>query len=95
MFDDGNLFIYFVKDIMDIWLDSGLSWSAVLAEGKADLYMEGIDQFTGWFQSSLLTSIALQGTPPFKYAMFKVSLKRRHSEFLDSSKETTVASTTS
>ena len=51
---------------MDIWLDSGLSWSTVLPEGKADIYIEGMDQFTGWFQSSLLTSIALQGTSPFK-----------------------------
>lgn len=54
------------QDIMDIWFDSGLSWSSVLPEGKADLYLEGLDQFNGWFQSSLLTSIALQGSPPFK-----------------------------
>ncbi|XP_011689136.1 PREDICTED: isoleucine--tRNA ligase, mitochondrial [Wasmannia auropunctata] len=52
-------------DIMDIWLDSGLSWSAVLPEHKADLYLEGMDQFRGWFQSSLLTSIALQERPPY------------------------------
>ncbi|XP_071637863.1 isoleucine--tRNA ligase, mitochondrial [Temnothorax longispinosus] len=52
-------------DIMDIWLDSGLSWSAVLPEHKADLYLEGMDQFRGWFQSSLLTSIALQDRSPY------------------------------
>ncbi|XP_012218366.2 isoleucine--tRNA ligase, mitochondrial [Linepithema humile] len=52
-------------DIMDIWLDSGLSWSAVLPECKADLYLEGMDQFRGWFQSSLLTSIALQKRSPY------------------------------
>ncbi|EFN83779.1 isoleucine--tRNA ligase, mitochondrial [Harpegnathos saltator] len=52
-------------DIMDIWLDSGLSWSSVLPEHKADLYLEGMDQFRGWFQSSLLTSIALQKRPPY------------------------------
>ncbi|KAL6442003.1 hypothetical protein ACFW04_002386 [Cataglyphis niger] len=52
-------------DIMDIWLDSGLSWSAVLPEYKADLYLEGMDQFRGWFQSSLLTSIALQERSPY------------------------------
>ncbi|XP_012524598.2 isoleucine--tRNA ligase, mitochondrial [Monomorium pharaonis] len=52
-------------DIMDIWLDSGLSWSAVLPEHKADLYLEGMDQFRGWFQSSLLTSIALQERAPY------------------------------
>ncbi|XP_034940166.1 isoleucine--tRNA ligase, mitochondrial [Chelonus insularis] len=54
------------NDIMDVWFDSGISWSAVLPEGRADLYLEGMDQFNGWFQSSLLTSIALQGVPPFK-----------------------------
>ncbi|XP_046743314.1 isoleucine--tRNA ligase, mitochondrial [Diprion similis] len=54
------------QDILDIWFDSGISWSTVLPDGKADLYLEGIDQFTGWFQSSLLTSIALQGAAPYK-----------------------------
>ncbi|XP_048504759.1 isoleucine--tRNA ligase, mitochondrial isoform X2 [Athalia rosae] len=54
------------EDILDIWFDSGISWSAVLPNGKADLYLEGIDQFTGWFQASLLTSVALQGTAPYK-----------------------------
>ncbi|KAF7994167.1 hypothetical protein HCN44_011436 [Aphidius gifuensis] len=54
------------QDIMDIWFDSGVSWSSVLPDGKADLYLEGMDQFNGWFQSSLLTSIALQDVPPFK-----------------------------
>ncbi|KAG5339675.1 SYIM protein, partial [Acromyrmex charruanus] len=52
------------SDIMDIWLDSGLSWS-ILPEHKADLYLEGMDQFRGWFQSSLLTSIALQECSPY------------------------------
>lgn len=51
---------------MDIWLDSGLSWSAVLPECKADLYLEGMDQFRGWFQSSLLTSIALKKRSPYE-----------------------------
>ena len=54
-------------DIMDIWLDSGLSWSSVLEEGEtADLYCEGLDQFSGWFYSSLLTSVALTGRAPYK-----------------------------
>ncbi|XP_014477342.1 PREDICTED: isoleucine--tRNA ligase, mitochondrial isoform X2 [Dinoponera quadriceps] len=52
-------------DIMDIWLDSGLSWSTVLPDKKADLYLEGMDQFRGWFQSSLLTSVALQERSPY------------------------------
>lgn len=54
------------EDILDIWFDSGISWSSVLPDKKADLYVEGIDQFNGWFQSSLLTSMALQGIPPYK-----------------------------
>ncbi|XP_076241877.1 isoleucyl-tRNA synthetase, mitochondrial [Calliopsis andreniformis] len=54
------------KDIMDIWFDSGISWSAVLPEGKANLYLEGYDQFNGWFQTSLITSVALQECPPYR-----------------------------
>ncbi|KAF2884619.1 hypothetical protein ILUMI_21555 [Ignelater luminosus] len=54
-------------DIFDIWFDSGLSWSNVLgADQTADLYLEGVDQFTGWFQSSLMTSVALQNKAPYK-----------------------------
>ena len=57
-------------DILDIWFDSGVSWSYALEGAKvADLYLEGIDQFTGWFQSSLLTSIAVRDTAPYKYVM--------------------------
>lgn len=54
------------QDILDIWFDSGLSWSSVLEGRTADLYLEGLDQFTGWFQSSLLTSVALQDKAPYK-----------------------------
>jgi isoleucyl-tRNA synthetase len=58
-------------DIMDVWFDSGSTWSAVCRERSelnwpADLYMEGADQFRGWFQSSLLTSVATQGVAPYK-----------------------------
>ncbi|CAH0696420.1 unnamed protein product [Spodoptera exigua] len=53
------------KDIMDIWLDSGLSWST-LGGRTARLYSEGVDQLTGWFQASLLTSLALTGEAPYK-----------------------------
>ena len=54
-------------DIMDIWLDSGISWASVLGDSApADLYLEGLDQFSGWFYSSLLTSVALTGKPPYK-----------------------------
>nr|CAD7407887.1 unnamed protein product [Timema cristinae] len=54
------------QDILDIWFDSGISWSCVLEDKVADLYLEGIDQFTGWFQSSLLTSVALKDRAPYR-----------------------------
>ncbi|XP_075530712.1 isoleucyl-tRNA synthetase, mitochondrial [Dermacentor variabilis] len=55
------------RDIMDIWLDSGLSWKMVLPEPcQADVYLEGLDQVRGWFQSSLLTSVALTGRAPYR-----------------------------
>jgi isoleucyl-tRNA synthetase len=54
-------------DILDIWFDSGVSWSFALEGDKiADLYLEGIDQFTGWFQSSLMTSVGNRGVSPYK-----------------------------
>ncbi|MGL5063237.1 MAG: isoleucine--tRNA ligase [Microcoleus sp.] len=58
-------------DTMDVWFDSGSSWAAV-AEGRselaypADIYLEGSDQHRGWFQSSLLTSVATNGIAPYK-----------------------------
>ncbi|WP_337484922.1 isoleucine--tRNA ligase, partial [Porcipelethomonas sp.] len=54
-------------DIMDVWFDSGVSHTAVMDEydsltWPADLYLEGADQYRGWFQSSLLTSVVYKGT---------------------------------
>jgi isoleucyl-tRNA synthetase len=55
------------SDILDVWLDSGVSWLAVLGENAvADLYLEGSDQHRGWFQSSLVMSTALRGHAPYK-----------------------------
>jgi isoleucyl-tRNA synthetase len=59
------------KDILDVWFDSGISHYAVLEQNPelgipADLYLEGSDQHRGWFQSSLLTSIAMHGQAPMK-----------------------------
>ncbi len=61
------------RDIMDVWFDSGVSWRAVvekrseeLGHTPVDLYLEGSDQHRGWFQSSLLTSIATQEKAPYK-----------------------------
>jgi isoleucyl-tRNA synthetase len=58
-------------DIMDVWFDSGSTWSTVLEARPeltfpADLYLEGADQYRGWFQSSLLTSVATRGVAPYK-----------------------------
>ena len=58
-------------DTMDVWFDSGSSWSSVISKNNnvnypADLYLEGSDQHRGWFQSSLLTSVAVNELPPFK-----------------------------
>lgn len=58
-------------DIMDVWFDSGSSHQAVLEERDdlqrpADLYLEGSDQYRGWFNSSLSTSVAVTGKAPYK-----------------------------
>jgi isoleucyl-tRNA synthetase len=58
-------------DTMDVWFDSGSSWAGVAQTRKelaypADLYLEGSDQHRGWFQSSLLTSVANNNIAPYK-----------------------------
>ncbi|MBF0819419.1 isoleucine--tRNA ligase [Streptococcus acidominimus] len=58
-------------DIMDVWFDSGSSWNGVLNTRSdlnypADLYLEGSDQYRGWFNSSLITSVASNGVAPYK-----------------------------
>ena len=65
--------VHFSKesDIMDVWFDSGSTHAAVLDERPelhfpADVYLEGGDQYRGWFQSSMLTSIAAKGVAPYK-----------------------------
>ncbi len=59
------------EDIMDVWFDSGSSHFAVLRKRPdlvwpCDLYLEGGDQYRGWFQSSLLTSVACEGRAPYR-----------------------------
>ena len=58
------------KDIMDVWFDSGSSWLSVLKRRNlkepCDLYLEGNDQYRGWFNSSLTLSVAVSGKPSFK-----------------------------
>lgn len=58
-------------DIMDVWFDSGTSHLSVCKQRPelkypADLYLEGADQYRGWFQSSLLTAVAVSGMAPYK-----------------------------
>lgn len=58
-------------DIMDVWFDSGVTHAAVLdgaknAKWPSDLYLEGSDQYRGWFQSSLLTAVAWRGEAPYR-----------------------------
>lgn len=61
-------------DTMDVWFDSGSSWAGVVdtrpdLRWPADLYLEGSDQHRGWFQSSLLTSVAARGKAPYKQVL--------------------------
>ncbi|MBU2097932.1 MAG: isoleucine--tRNA ligase, partial [Gammaproteobacteria bacterium] len=63
-----------VSDTLDVWFDSGVTHYAVLANRDglhfpADLYLEGSDQHRGWFQSSLKTSIAMNGVAPYKQVL--------------------------
>ncbi|MBA3979675.1 MAG: isoleucine--tRNA ligase [Alcanivorax sp.] len=60
-----------VTDTLDVWFDSGVTHFCVLDQNPAlsepaDLYLEGSDQHRGWFQSSLLTSLAIRNAPPYK-----------------------------
>ena len=60
-----------ISDTLDVWFDSGTTHESVLSKNKnlhcpADLYLEGSDQHRGWFQSSLLTSCAINGKAPYK-----------------------------
>ena len=70
--DEANDYLK-VTDTLDVWFDSGVTHYAVMNQQLgvdnypvADLYLEGSDQHRGWFQSSLLTSIAMQGVAPYK-----------------------------
>lgn len=63
-----------VTDILDVWFDSGVTHHAVLERRTelgfpADLYLEGSDQHRGWFQSALLTSVAMRGVAPYRQVL--------------------------
>ncbi|MEY2701053.1 MAG: isoleucine-tRNA ligase [Pseudomonadota bacterium] len=60
-----------IRDTLDVWFDSGVTHSCVLKQRPelhypADLYLEGSDQHRGWFQSSLLSAMAMHGEPPYR-----------------------------
>ncbi|MBF0569539.1 MAG: isoleucine--tRNA ligase [Candidatus Omnitrophica bacterium] len=62
------------NDILDVWFDSGVSHQAVFHEMlkkplPADLYLEGSDQHRGWFQSSIIPSVAIDGRPPYRQVL--------------------------
>ncbi len=65
-----------VSDILDVWFDSGVTHAGVLAarpqdglHAPAELYLEGSDQHRGWFQSSLLTAVAMHGAAPYRQCL--------------------------
>ncbi|MDT8450006.1 MAG: isoleucine--tRNA ligase [Wenzhouxiangellaceae bacterium] len=63
-----------IPDILDVWFDSGVTHYCVLdrrdeLERPADIYLEGSDQHRGWFQSSLLTSVAMHGDAPYRQVL--------------------------
>ncbi|MBX2799780.1 MAG: isoleucine--tRNA ligase [Myxococcales bacterium] len=56
-------------DVLDVWFEAGASWWSVLRGGVADLVVEGSDQHRGWFQASLLLSVARAGRAPFRQVL--------------------------
>ena len=80
----------FRKEIMDVWFDSGSSWNGVLNERglkyPADLYLEGSDQYRGWFNSSLILSLAVNGKAPYKNVVSHGFVMDEHWEKMSKSK---------
>ena len=74
-----------VRDVLDVWFDSGTSWMHVLQQDEnlsypADMYLEGSDQHRGWFHSSILTSVAVNREAPYRQVLthgFTVDQKGR------------------
>jgi len=71
--NDGKTYIK-GTDTMDVWFDSGSSWASVVQQREgleypAEIYLEGSDQHRGWFQSSLLTSVATNGHAPYRQVL--------------------------
>lgn len=71
--DDANDFVK-VPDTLDVWFDSGTTHASVIEareefDGIADLYLEGSDQHRGWFMSSMMSSVAMNGKAPYKQVL--------------------------
>ncbi len=71
--NDGKTYVK-GTDTMDVWFDSGSSWASVVKQREgldypAEMYLEGSDQHRGWFQSSLLTSVAANGHAPYRQVL--------------------------
>ena len=71
--NDGKTYVK-GTDTMDVWFDSGSSWASVVQQREgldypAEIYLEGSDQHRGWFQSSLLTSVATNGHAPYRQVL--------------------------
>jgi len=78
------------KDIMDVWFDSGSSFTGTLLERgikfPADLYLEGSDQYRGWFNSSLIVSVATTGRAPYRNVVSHGWVLDEHGEQMHKSK---------
>ena len=78
------------NDIMDVWFDSGSSWSGCLQNRgikyPSDLYLEGSDQYRGWFNASLIVSVATEGVAPFKAVTSHGWVLDEHGEQMHKSK---------
>ncbi|MGB0767721.1 MAG: class I tRNA ligase family protein, partial [Phycisphaeraceae bacterium] len=76
-------------DIFDVWFESGSSWNAVMRERDIgypmELYLEGSDQHRGWFQHSLLPSVALHGVSPFKTVLTHGFMVDKHGKKMSKS----------
>lgn len=91
------------KHILDVWFDSGSTWSAVLknsyqnknlydaGEHPADMYLEGSDQHRGWFQSSLLLSCAVSKRAPYRQILTHGFTFDRNGEKMSKSKGNVIA----
>ena len=78
------------NDIMDVWFDSGSSWAGVLQNRgikyPSDLYLEGSDQYRGWFNSSLIVSVATEGKAPYQNVVSHGWVLDEHGEQMHKSK---------